>query len=59
MGDCNDLGGVTGSDIVCLEGNGQRPSHQGDGYTVSETMYTLNSTEVHAVAYGINEIHKP
>lgn len=33
-----------------LEGNGSRPSHSGDGYKESETMYTLNSTEHHAVA---------
>lgn len=39
--------------IVCLEGNGARPSHRGNGYLESEVMYTLNSTEVHAVAYGI------
>lgn len=42
-----------GSDIVCLEGNGARPSHQGIGFIESEVMYTLNATEVHAVAYGI------
>lgn len=41
------------SDIVCLEGNGSRPSHRGDGYLESQVMYTLNSTEVHAIAYGI------
>ena len=46
----------TGSDIVCLEGNGIRPSHNGNGFTASETMYTLNSTEMHGIAYGI---HKP
>lgn len=37
--------------MVVLEGNGSRPSHKGDGYAESETMYTLNSTEHHAVAY--------
>ena len=36
--------------IVCLEGNGSRPSHKGDGYAENEIMYTLNSTEHHAVA---------
>lgn len=36
---------------VCIEGNGSRPSHRGDGYKESETMYTLNTTEVHAVAF--------
>lgn len=43
---CNQ-GGMA---VVCLEGNGSRPSHRGDGYSESETMYTLNSTEHHAVA---------
>ena len=32
-------------------GNGSHPSHRGDGYKESETMYTLNTTEQHAVAY--------
>lgn len=41
--------------IVVLEGNGCRPSHKGDGYAVSETMYTLNTTERHAVAFS--EVH--
>lgn len=36
--------------VVCvLEWNGSRPSHKGDGYKRSETMYTLNATEVHSV----------
>lgn len=34
-----------------IEGNGSRPSHQGDGYSESDTMYTLNTIERHAVAY--------
>ena len=42
---CNQ-GGMA---IVCLEGNGQRDSHHGDGYKVSDTMYTLNTVEVHGV----------
>ena len=37
--------------MVVVEGNGQRPSHKGDGYKESETMYTLNATEMHAVAF--------
>ena len=41
------------SDIICLEGNGYRPSHKGDGWIVG-AMYTLNGTEVHAVCYGID-----
>lgn len=35
--------------MIVLEGNGSRPSHKGDGYSESETMYTLNTTEQHAV----------
>ena len=31
----------------------RQPSHHGDGYKESETMYTLNCTENHAVSYGI------
>lgn len=42
---------------VCLEGNGSRPSHRGDGYIESDTMYTPNTTELHAVAYGISPFH--
>ena len=40
--------------VVSLEGNGQRESHKGDGYHTDGEMYTLNTTEVHAVAYGID-----
>ena len=39
---------------VALEGNGQRPSHKGDGYAETNKSYTLNTTEVHGVCYGIN-----
>ena len=45
---CKNQGGM-----VVIEGNGSRPSHHGDGYKESETMYTLNCTENHAVAFGI------
>lgn len=45
---CKNQGGM-----VIIEGNGSRPSHHGDGYKESETMYTLNCTENHAVSYGI------
>ena len=37
--------------MIVLEGNGQRPSHQGDGYLESDKMYTLNTIERHAVCY--------
>ena len=37
--------------MIAIEGNGSRPSHSGDGWSETEVMYTLNSTEVHAVAF--------
>ena len=40
--------------VVCIEGNGVRESHKGDGYKESDTMYTLNTVEQHAVAYGLD-----
>lgn len=40
-----------GPTVVCLEGNGSRESHKGDGYKESETMYTLNTVEQHGVCY--------
>ena len=40
--------------VVCLEGNGSRESHKGNGYKESETMYTLNTVEQHSVCYGID-----
>ncbi len=46
---CKNQGGM-----VVIEGNGSRPSHHGDGYKESDTMYCLNCTENHAVAYGIS-----
>ena len=39
------------SQTVCIEGNGSRESHKGNGYRESETMYTLNTVEQHAVCY--------
>lgn len=57
MGDVRNIRSVTGSDIVCLEGNGTRPSHKGDGYRVSGVMYTLNITEVHCVCYSIGAMN--
>ena len=39
--------------VVCIEGNGQRESHLGNGYAESDQMYTLNTVEKHAVCYGI------
>ena len=53
MGEVSNTRSEPRSNIVCLEGNGARPSHRGIGFLESEVMYTLNTTEVHAVAYGI------
>lgn len=39
--------------VICLEGNGSRPSHFGNGFKESDKMYTLNTTEVHGVCYGV------
>jgi DNA (cytosine-5)-methyltransferase 1 len=41
--------------MVCLEGNGSRPSHQGDGYSQTDKMYTLNTIERHGVAYAVDQ----
>ena len=40
--------------MVVLEGSGTRPSHHGTGYKEADTMYTLNTVEMHGVAYGID-----
>lgn len=57
MGQVDDFGCVARSDIVCLEGNGIRPSHKGNGWSEGGVMYTLNSTEVHAICFGISPYH--
>jgi DNA (cytosine-5)-methyltransferase 1 len=36
--------------VYPIEGNGSRPSHKGPGFSDSDKMYTLNTTEQHAVA---------
>ena len=38
--------------VIPLEGNGARPSHRRDGYRKEGPMYSLNTTEVHGVAYS-------
>lgn len=54
MGVVRNPWSISRSDIVCLEGNGARPSHKGCGYSMNgEAMFTLNKTEVHAVCYSI------
>lgn len=49
--------GMSGNNqpVVCIEGNGSRPSHLGDGYKETDVMYTLNATEQHAVAMPIHD----
>lgn len=47
---CNQ-GGMA---VVCIEGNGSRDSHKGDGFKESDTMYTLNTVEQHAVCIGVD-----
>lgn len=39
--------------IICLEGNGIRPSHRGGGYSEEGKMFTLNTIERHAVCYPV------
>lgn len=39
--------------IICLEGNGSRPSHRGGGYSEEGKMFTINTIERHAVCYAI------
>lgn len=56
MGKVGNTRSKSRSDIVCLEGNGSRPSHRGNGFIESEVMYTLNITEVHGVAYEIHSV---
>ena len=45
---CNQGGHMI---VIALEGNGVRPSHMGNGYSESDTMYTLNTIEQHSVCY--------
>ena len=47
---CNQ-GGMA---VVALEGNGARPSHQGCGYSEEDVSFTLNATEQHGIAYGLD-----
>ena len=49
------LSTLNNQSVFCIEGNGSRESHQGDGYKESDTMYTINTVEQHAVAYGYSQ----
>ena len=60
-----ELSGISGVsqdqtliEIFCLEGNGSRNSHRGDGYKESETMHTLNTVEQHAVCVSQGDANK-
>jgi DNA (cytosine-5)-methyltransferase 1 len=46
-------GNVPMVQTIAIEGNGSRPSHKGNGYKETDKMYTLNTTEVHGVAYSM------
>ena len=46
-------GGDAAMMVICLEGNGARPSHKGSGISEDGRMFTLNTIERHAVCYGI------
>jgi len=41
------------SAIICLEGNGTRPSHKGSGINEDGISFTLNATEQHQVSYAM------
>lgn len=45
---CNQ-GGMAVVHCYPIEGNGQRPSHKGDGWNDTDVSFTLNTTEQHAV----------
>ena len=51
--DATCVGSEPSLPLYVLEGNGSRESHQGPGYAVGDTMYTLNTVEQHAVCYAI------
>lgn len=44
--------------MICIEGNGSRDSHRGDGYRESDEMYTLNATEHHAICIAGNMVDR-
>lgn len=50
----NAGGGQAHGICYAIEGNGARPSHQGNGFSDDGRMYTLNTIEKHAVCYRIS-----
>lgn len=49
---CNQGGHMV---VIALEGNGIRPSHLGNGFSIDAPMYTLNTIEHHCVCYAIDQ----
>lgn len=47
---CHQGGVAVVEKVYPIEGNGQRPSHGGDGRNEEDVSYTLNGTEQHGVA---------
>lgn len=41
-------------ECVSIEGNGNRPSHRGDGVSEEGCLHTLNAIEQHKVAYSVD-----
>lgn len=54
---CNQGGIAVVEKAYPLEGNGQRPSHHGDGWSDADAMFTLNATEQHGVAVAFADKH--
>ena len=53
-GPCHTLAsGSADSTVICLEGNGTRPSHKGSGVSESGVSFSLNTVEQHGVAYAM------
>jgi DNA (cytosine-5)-methyltransferase 1 len=51
---CHTLAsGSADSAVICVEGNGARPSHKGSGISEDGVAYTLNATEQHGVSYAM------
>lgn len=66
MEQVDDIGRVARSDVVCMEGNGIRPSHRGDGWSVGGGDVHLElHRSPHRVLWDLalplkcNEISKP
>lgn len=45
---------VSEKPVICIEGNGARPSHMVNGYSEGGAMYTLNTIEQHSVCYSVD-----